>query len=544
MDREFGDFQTPPALVNAILECLSLSGKVWSRVLEPTCGQGNFIEGLLKSAQPPCEIQAIEIQDMHLDTARRIAEQSTVTRVVIKKANLFDLNLHQDLQWSTTGPLLVVGNPPWITNAELGTLGSGNLPLKKNIKGLRGIEARTGESNFDIAEYIWLKIIKELASEQPTIALLCKTSVARNILQHAFTMKLPIISASIRKIDAKKWFRAAVDACLFCIEVGTGKTQYEAAVYHDLFATKPEYTMAIAGKQLVADIKAYEQVVTTDGVSPITWRQGLKHDAASAMELTYDNIGSLRNKSGETVVVEHDNIYPLLKSTDLFHFGKPRPRKAVIVTQKRLGEDTHLLRQNSPQLWSYLMAHSSIFEQRKSSIYNNRPPFAIFGIGDYSFAPYKVAVSGLHKIPRFRAIGPVDGRPVMFDDTCYFIACYSSNQAAFLASLFNDPFCLEFLNSMVFTGSKRPITKKLLQRIDLRSLFNKIDKQPLLLRANSELEKLGSISSRLEVIWSSLDDFLAEYSTHTNLKGSKQITMDVLLPGFATFGTLIDSKAS
>ncbi len=536
MNREFGDFQTPPALVDAILDCLSSSGNVWSRVLEPTCGRGNFIEGLLKQAKPPCEIQAIEIQEAHLYIAKRIAEQSLVVRVVIQKANLFDLNLHQDLQWSITGPLLVVGNPPWVTNSELGILGSENLPHKKNIKGLRGIEARTGESNFDITEYIWLKLIKELASEHPTIALLCKTSVARNVLQYAFDMKLPITSASLRKIDAKKWFGAAVEACLFQVEIGSGEQQYKAAVYQDLFATKPEFTMAIVGKQLVGDMKAYEQVATTDGVCPISWRQGLKHDAASVMELTYDNTDSLRNKLDETVIVEHDYIYPLLKSSDLFHFGKSRPQKAVIVTQKRLGEDTYLLRQNSPQLWSYLTTHSNIFEQRKSSIYLNRPPFAIFGIGDYSFAPYKVAVSGLHKIPRFRAIGPVDGRPVMLDDTCYFIACYSPKQAAFLASLLNDPLCLNFVNSMIFTGSKRPITKKLLQRIDLRSLFNKIERQSLLLRAISELENLGIISNQREVFWSSLDEFLVEYSKYTNHTSRTQYAMDILFPGIAAFG--------
>src|SRR5207302_7770979 len=114
------------------------------------------------------------------------------TRIIIKEANIFDLNFHTDLEWSETGPLLVVGNPPWVTNSELGTLGSDNLPQKTNIKGLRGIEARTGGSNFDIAEYIWLKLIRELASERPRIALLCKTSVARNVLQFAFDTNLPI----------------------------------------------------------------------------------------------------------------------------------------------------------------------------------------------------------------------------------------------------------------------------------------------------------------------------------------------------------------
>ena len=137
MDREFGDFQTPLLLVDAVLQCLTSSGKEWSRVIEPTCGRGNFIEGLLKLAQPPEEIQGIEVQEAHAKCASRVAIQSARTRVVIQRANLFDLRLQRDVQWSGKGPLLVVGNPPWVTNAELGSLESSNLPVKTNLKGLQ-----------------------------------------------------------------------------------------------------------------------------------------------------------------------------------------------------------------------------------------------------------------------------------------------------------------------------------------------------------------------------------------------------------------------
>ena len=59
MSKELGDFQTPPSLVAAVLTSLASDGKKWSRVLEPTCGRGNFIEGLLKLPEPPREIQAL-----------------------------------------------------------------------------------------------------------------------------------------------------------------------------------------------------------------------------------------------------------------------------------------------------------------------------------------------------------------------------------------------------------------------------------------------------------------------------------------------------
>ena len=529
MDREFGDFQTPLLLVDAVLKCLRSSGKEWSRVIEPTCGRGNFIEGLLKLAQPPGEIQGIEIQVAHANLACKVAKQSVKTRVVIQRANLFDLHLQRDVQWSGNGPLLVLGNPPWVTNAELGSLESNNLPAKTNVKGLQGLEARLGKSNFDIAEYIWLKLIRELASEQPTIALLCKTSVARNVLQFAFESGLPIRNASIRKIDAKKWFGAAVDACLFCVEVGTGEPCYAATLYDDLFTDKPVSSMGMVGKQLVGDMQAYQQVAPIDGISPVTWRQGLKHDAASVMELSYDNHGNLHNKSGKIVVVEPDYIYPLLKSSDLFNDVDMHPHRAIIVPQTRLGENTLALQQTAPRLWSYLTAHIDIFSRRKSSIYQGQPPFTIFGIGEYSFAPYKVGISGLHKTPRFRAIGPIDGLPVMLDDTCYFIACNSAEQAAFLTALLNDPLCLELIQSIAFLDAKRPITKKLLQRIDLRVLYNKVDRHAHLLRFKSEVECLGFEGDLQKREADSIESFLDEYSPESRLRKTSYI-MDALFP--------------
>lgn len=512
MNNDFGDFQTPPALVKAVLNCLASSGKIWPRVLEPTCGRGNFIEELLKLSTPPQEIHAIEIQDRYVKEADKFTNFHPSTRVILTQASVFELNFYRDLHWQEKGPLLVVGNPPWVTNADLGTRGSINLPHKKNIKRLRGIEARTGSSNFDIAEAIWLKLIKELAPEQPTIALLCKIAVARNVLQFAFDNNLPITHASVHKIDAKRWFGAAVEACLFSLEVGPGERRYEAAVYNNLSAVKPELIMGIVDNHLVADMKAYTSVGVATGPNPLVWRQGLKHDAATVMELLQDNSGDLRNKLGEIVNVEHEYIYPLLKSSDLFHDTTSRPIRSVIVPQKRLGEDRALLKQAAPRLWEYLLGHTTIFEKRQSSIYKGQSPFAIFGIGDYSFASYKVAISGLHKSPRFRAIGPLNGRPVMFDDTCYFIPCYSPEQAAFLASVFNDPACLDFLNSMLFLDAKRPVTKKLLQHMNLASLWKLIARPSLILRANAELARLRTDVEQVEVIWpTSAEEFLADY---------------------------------
>ncbi|MGB3654688.1 MAG: SAM-dependent methyltransferase [Rivularia sp. (in: cyanobacteria)] len=483
MKAQFGDFQTPPALVAEILKCLSKSNKYWERVFEPTCGKGNFISGLLALDKLPKEIQAIEFDTEYFQAVKLIAENNNSTRVVIQQAKIFDLDLSQSLKWSANGNLLVIGNPPWVTNSQLGRLGSNNLPIKTNFKGLKGIEALTGHSNFDITEYIWIKLIQELVCEKPTIALLCKTAVARNVLQFAFDAQLNISNASIRSIDAKKWFKASVSACLFCLDVGSDKPSYQADVYPNLSASEPQSTIGIIDNKLVADVKAYQKSAFLNGSSSLTWRQGLKHDAASVMELTYISEGVFQNKFKEIVNVESDYIYPLLKSTDLFH-GKIESKRGVIVTQKKIGEDTYILQQSAPRLWQYLKSHSEQFDKRKSSIYKNKPPFSIFGIGNYSFSLYKVAISGLHKQPRFRIVCPIKNRPVMLDDTCYFVSCDSLESAILLACLFNSNICLDFLKSITFLDAKRPITKKLLQSIDFDALLNHIPQEQLIKRAS------------------------------------------------------------
>jgi len=487
--REFGDFQTPADLVQLIIRALYRRGPRWTRALEPTCGLGSFIRGLSSLPDPPREIQGIEIQPHHVERARASVESfSTRPAIRIHEQDLFKTNM-AELRWNDHGPLLVVGNPPWITNAELGSLGSANLPSKTNLKGSRGLAAVTGEANFDIAEYIWIKLIKELAWAKPTIALLCKTAVARNILKFAKTSNLPIAEAELYRIDAKRWFDASTDACLFRVDVGCGAPNYTAKVYPSLEATSPESVLSIANGALISNTEAYNRLSFLDGASALEWRQGVKHDLAEVMELQ-ETGGILRNKRGDTVEIEDQYVYPLLKSSDLHARNEPVPRYRVIITQRQLGDNTAALSRHAPRLWAYLTEHIHEFRKRKSSIYQGRPDFAIFGVGEYSFSYHKVAVSGLYKNIRFRILTPHEDRPVMLDDTCYFVPCESVQQACVLNQLLNHESSLAFLNSIVFKDSKRPLTKKVLQRVSLESLLNWVDKPQLLAQTNERLGQL------------------------------------------------------
>ena len=487
--RQFGDFQTPPELVRAILKTLGPIGRRWTRVLEPTCGRGNFIRGVIESDVPPEEIIGIEIQDNHLTQAKTIIPTKG-TKITIMKNDIFSIALSKDLNWKSSGSLLVIGNPPWVTNSEIGAINGKNLPRKSNFKGLRGIDAITGRSNFDIAEYIWIKLISDLLSQNATIALLCKVSVARKVLQFAQKADLPISNAEIKSIDAKKWFSAAVEACLFSIRVGGSQAGYQAAVFDSLEASVPKKKIGFFAGKLISNLELYHSLSFAEGSTPLEWRQGVKHDASPVMELTLKG-DNWYNAADEKVEVESEFIYPLIKGSDIRRYGESSSAKrAVIVTQKEIGESTGPLEMVAPRLWAYLMGHKNVFESRKSSVYKSKPPFSIFGVGKYSFSKYKVIVSGLHKQPWFIAVGPLNRKPVFCDDTCYLLPCGSAIQAACISAILNHPFSTGFIESIIFPDAKRPITKTLLKRIDILALAKKIKIEDIRDEIASSLEAI------------------------------------------------------
>jgi len=470
-NNEWGDFQTPAELAEMAVASLP-SGK-WRRVLEPTCGHGQFLDAT-RSLGARVERRGIEIQASYADQARNRGFE-------VLQRNIFELDLGRDVEWSLDGPLLVIGNPPWVTSSQLGALGSINLPAKSNIRNLRGFDAMTGSSNFDIAEFILLKLMLELIADRPTISLLVKTQVARNVLSFAEQFQLPYSSFSIREIDAKKWFGASVDACLFTMAY-SARPSYECAVFSSVDAVQETHRIGVVAGRLVADIGRYERTAFADGACQLEWRSGVKHDASAVMELSLARIHELG--------LESSYVFPLLKCSDLFR-GRLEPSRGMVVPQLSFGEDTAHLSEDAPILWSYLHENAKVLDGRGSSIYRSQPRFAVFGLGQYTFAPFKIAISGLHKEARFVARGPVDGKPVVVDDASYTLSFDDSSEAAVVLALLRSQPAQDLLASLVFWDAKRPINKKLLQRIDLLAVARELSTDEIVHAARATAQEFG-----------------------------------------------------
>lgn len=464
--KEFGDYQTPGyfavKVCNLLKDKLKISPAV---VIDPTCGVGNFLKAALNVFDNVKEAVGVEINKEYCGKCR---ERIRDPRLGVTHGNFFSYEVTKHLKDET----LFIGNPPWAMNANL----KFNLPQKVNFKGLSGTDALTGASNFDICEYIILKLIEGSIGKNVSIAMLCKTSVARNVLLELDRNDVPVDLVRMYTFDSLKVFRINASACLLYIKMSTDDSKCRNCEVYDI--NYPDHVCETISFKNGRLCSVKEDVPDLEGKCCFEWRQGVKHDCARLMELEKTGESFYRNKNKETVELEDALIYPLIKSSS---FKTPvihdRFKKYVLVTQKKPREETEYIKELAPQTWKYLNDRKTVFDSRKSSIYTGAPAFSMFGVGEYSFAKYKVGVSGFYKKPLFSLL--YSEKPVMVDDTSYFLPFDNYADAYTCMLMLNSEKVQKFLLSISFPDAKRPFTKKVLQRIDLKKCAENISFEEL-----------------------------------------------------------------
>ena len=285
-------------------------------------------------------------------------------------------------------------------------------------------------------------------------------------MHHAWKNNCQIEKSATYGISAVDHFGASVDACLLVSVLKPGANSRECDVFATLESSEPDTTLGLHNGRLAADLNSLGAYGHLCGESPLKWRSGIKHDCSRVMELRPTaEAGLYKNGLGEIVKLEQAFLFPMLKSSELSN-GKT-PSRYMLVTQTATGEDTARIARSAPLTWRYLESHADALDARSSSIYRNRPRYSVFGVGSYSFSPWKVAISGFYKRLEFRSVAPINGSPVVLDDTCYFVPCESKGEAEYLEELLNSEAARGFFRSFVFWDAKRPITASLLASLDI-----------------------------------------------------------------------------
>src|SRR5579872_1479725 len=127
---EFGDFQTPLRLAENICSLLLRRGTRPASVLEPNCGRGAFVAAVLETFPAAKQAIAADINPEYVSCVQSLLEhhpRAPNAKVFLGDFYSFDWpRLVQELE----EPVLVIGNPPWVTNAGLSVIGGSNLPEK------------------------------------------------------------------------------------------------------------------------------------------------------------------------------------------------------------------------------------------------------------------------------------------------------------------------------------------------------------------------------------------------------------------------------
>lgn len=513
---EYGDFQTNSDLAHKVTLHLASKNISPEVVIEPTCGKGNFIIASLRNFKNIKTVFGVEIYKPYVwETKFSIVDfilsnpNTYKPEISIIHCSVFDFNFKTIAKKHTTNDILVIGNPPWVTNSKLGSLNSTNLPKKTNFKNHSGLDAMTGKGNFDIAEFITLTMIETFQNMKGNLLLLVKNSVIKNIVFDQNKNQYKISTIEKHCIDSKKEFNVSVEAALFYCKLNS-KPTFDCTEFDFYNNQTSQLEFGWLNDKFVSNIDTYIHTKEIDGECPFVWRQGLKHDCSTVMELDKVN-GHYVNGLNEVVKLEDGLVYGILKSSDLKNTVINQTRKFTIVTQKKVGQETKYIKTEYPKTYQYLTQHQANFDARKSSIYNNKPLFSIFGIGDYSFKPFKVAISGLYKTFHFTLILPQDNKPVMLDDTCYLIGFDKIEFALYALILLNSDTTVQFLQSVTFSDAKRTFTKDVLMRIDLLELAKQINKTQL----QTELEMLNE-KYKLNLTLNLWDRFIHEMTPINN----------------------------
>lgn len=467
---EYGDFQTPLGLANECIQRIAERISDTKTLIEPTCGKGNFIKASIGLGFD--RYIGWEINETYVEEATLSFQGENVA---IVKQDFFSIDWGSDIDLKQ--PIAFVGNPPWVTNTALGVINGGNLPEKSNFQNHNGFDAISGKSNFDISEWMLIKILDFISGKDASMAFLIKTSVARKLFLHAQKHMLSVTNIDMYEIDAKKHFDVSVDACLFVVSGTEARpTSYKCNVYSSLSSQSPRQTMGIANDKIIADVETYELLKTIDSGSEIQWRSGIKHDSSKVMELR-ETAEGIKNGFGDIPNLPSDYLYPMYKSSAIAKEILPVPSIYMLVTQKKVGQETESIQNKSPKTWEYLNKHKDKLNARRSTIYKKAPLFAIFGVGEYSFKPWKVAISGLYKNRRFQLIGKHEGKTIVLDDTCYSLGFDVKQEAEFVLDLLTSEVATRFIHSIVFNDNKRPITAGLLNRISLYNIALMLDRE-------------------------------------------------------------------
>jgi hypothetical protein len=409
IDRETrkkeGIFFTSPHVVREISDRFDFS-RVRS-VIDTAAGSGNFLIPLARK-YGKIQFYGIERNRTIYEAVKPLAEELPNLHFFLGDALLDSFPIP---------PCdLYLGNPPFVNYSDLSEeyregirpLWTEYMPVKKSFSLL------LGESRGDLAALVFYHSVNRYLKEGGRFGVVLPDSLLKGNKASEGFRRFPGIRAE-RAVDIarREAFAHTNRPCFYLIGAKGGRTEYPLAY------EKEDRLVWLNNREGLL----IEEEMQDSAGSEYPVRQGINTLGANGI-FFFD----------EKPRLEGDLLFPLLRSGDVGE-NRADPSRWVLLPYSdrgRLLEEEELER-DYPKAWAYLRKHEKTLTARKSR-FARKCWYALFGIGPYTFAPYKVV---------WRAMGAKRLEAAVITDAIPnqamhgYIACETREEADYLCGLLN-----------------------------------------------------------------------------------------------------------
>jgi hypothetical protein len=432
----------------------------------------------------------------------------------------------------------VIGNPPWIKWEFLSKeykkkLGHLYLDIYK-LFSHKGMKAGMGYSHDDISVVFMYVAIDKYLKKGGKIGFVMKQTLYKSVAGEEFRkfkiekqqMSIPLKVLKVNDMVKLKPFKSSAQSETSTIILEKGK-ETSFPVPYNLWIPKEKIPNEHETlKEVMKDIEIIEKQAYPDNKRNLTdiWilvnkgekkkefkkgvnyylpRHGIVNDLNGVffLEILSKENGTIivknRTMKAKKPVplvkarIEKDLVFPFLKPKNIKRWGTSGYSYGLL-PQKKHGENNESkLRTELPLTYQYLYRFKENLLNRSSKWFKIKgfPFYSIFGVGEYSFAPYKVVWCCMTYAPNFSVVSKINDKfigtkKVMPDNTIGYIPSGNEKEAHYLCALLNSKPTAELLERRS-SKSKWGISINMVKRIPIPE-FNSSNKKHIKL---AELSK-------------------------------------------------------
>ncbi|MWV65024.1 N-6 DNA methylase [Halorubrum sp. JWXQ-INN 858] len=497
-----GQYYTPRGLASVAVDALPVADHASDRVLDPGCGSGVFLDASLRAKraaieEPPSppgsgdpaalvatltdtvvgfDINPVAVRSAKLRYALSIADLLAADGVEAVELPVFltdsvglaggiDAEAGSGIRFGDgrLDPTAdhLVGNPPWITWA--------NLPEstreawrdahvdRLGLLAHEGAASLLGHANDDVSvPFVWVCIDRYLAAGGSASVVL-KRGLTKGPSGRLFRAgdvgDRPVAVERVQDLTRLDPFGGDVtpDASVYTLRADRDTTFPVDATSWSRGGSDqgPSFASARAmSRTLTREGTAYRPIDGDDpagswiradadrralGECAVPIRHGVKDDAAAVFDVDEATLDA----------IEADRVFPYLKSRHVVKYGLFGHDRRLVPMDEAHADNEAALAASCPATYDYLRERREELAARSSSWLDHGPFYNVFGLGEYTWSPYKVVWCRLAFKPHFVVVSTVTDealgeKPVVPGDHCMFVPTDDREEAHFLCALLNS----------------------------------------------------------------------------------------------------------